>query len=175
MYGYRQGNCVSRHAKAESKPFSVLSQGIITIIALTVAASAEAVYVQHDEPQRESFVYDSGFHTRELTTGGEHRRASAVRSVGPSYWNLTDRHDGIFDRRETWHDRQEGFRFIEELEFSDREHRPMRTGGSAFGSCAVGDDDISPVPLPAAIWLFSPTLLGLVGLAFRRARMPSPG
>ena len=40
--------------------------------------------------------------------------------------------------------------------------------GSNLLAWAVHDGDVSPVPIPAAVWLFGSGLLGLIGLARRR-------
>jgi len=40
--------------------------------------------------------------------------------------------------------------------------------GYRYAALAVRDGDISPVPVPAAVWLFGSALVGLVGLTRRR-------
>lgn len=48
-------------------------------------------------------------------------------------------------------------------------HKTLLRTGNSRGAWAVRNGDVTAVPLPAAVWLFGSGLLGLAGLARRRA------
>ena len=73
--------------------------------------------------------------------------------ISGSYWSSTEY---AFDT---------GFAWIFNM---NNGNQSFSVKSATYDSWAVYSGDVSPVPVPAAVWLFSSGLLGLIGVARRK-------